>query len=142
MKNTPAKFEAGSSTLALIQESACGIHQQNIYACRSKSGTISHLCCDKLPADMRAEGSGRIDHHIKFIQYLLYILTCPCWGSQTAGYHVAYVGNIAFAVGAHELHELFKECDCKKVRLHTDRHTGQSKGFAHVHFKDEAALDK
>ncbi|KAK9840037.1 hypothetical protein WJX74_002389 [Apatococcus lobatus] len=61
---------------------------------------------------------------------------------KTAGYHVAYVGNIAFAVGAHELHELFKDCDCKKVRLHTDRHTGQSKGFAHVHFKDEAALDK
>ncbi len=61
---------------------------------------------------------------------------------QTAGYHVAYVGNIAFAVGAPELHELFKECNVKKVRLHTDRHTGQSKGFAHVHFKDEAALDQ
>ncbi|KAK9866702.1 hypothetical protein WJX84_003840 [Apatococcus fuscideae] len=61
---------------------------------------------------------------------------------KTAGYHVAYVGNIAFAVGAPELHELFKECNVKKVRLHTDRHTGQSKGFAHVHFKDEAALDQ
>ncbi len=61
---------------------------------------------------------------------------------QTAGYHVAYVGNIAFAVGAPELHELFKDCNVKKVRLHTDRHTGQSKGFAHVHFKDEATLDR
>ena len=27
------------------------------------------------------------------------------------------------------------------MRLHTDKDTGRSKGFAHVHFADEAGLD-
>ena len=29
-----------------------------------------------------------------------------------------------------------------QVRLHTDRNTGQSKGYAHVHFPCEAALEQ
>jgi RNA recognition motif-containing protein len=29
-----------------------------------------------------------------------------------------------------------------QVRLHTDKATGKSKGYAHVHFADEAGLDK
>lgn len=28
-----------------------------------------------------------------------------------------------------------------QVRLHTDKVTGRSKGFAHVHFADDAALE-
>lgn len=29
-----------------------------------------------------------------------------------------------------------------QVRLHTDKATGKSKGYAHVHFADEAGLDR
>jgi nucleolin len=29
-----------------------------------------------------------------------------------------------------------------QVRLHTDKDTRQSKGYAHVHFADEGGLDK
>lgn len=28
------------------------------------------------------------------------------------------------------------------VRLHTDKESGRSRGFAHVHFADEASLDR
>jgi hypothetical protein len=36
----------------------------------------------------------------------------------------------------------FKPCGCSKVRLHTDKVTGKSKGFAHVHFETEDGLDR
>ncbi len=29
-----------------------------------------------------------------------------------------------------------------QVRLHTDKATGRSKGYAHVHFPDEPSLDR
>jgi hypothetical protein len=29
-----------------------------------------------------------------------------------------------------------------QVRLHTDKATGKSRGYAHVHFADEAGLDR
>ena len=29
-----------------------------------------------------------------------------------------------------------------QVRLHTDKATGRSKGYAHIHFPDEASLEK
>lgn len=29
-----------------------------------------------------------------------------------------------------------------QVRLHTDKESGRSKGYAHVHFPDEASLEK
>lgn len=31
---------------------------------------------------------------------------------------------------------------CLQVRLHTDKESGRSKGYAHVHFPDEASLEK
>jgi RNA recognition motif-containing protein len=55
---------------------------------------------------------------------------------------VAYVGNVAFEVTPDELRAVFEECGVKLVRLHTDQNTGRSKGYAHVHFEDEAGLDK
>ncbi|KAF6252896.1 hypothetical protein COO60DRAFT_1550635 [Scenedesmus sp. NREL 46B-D3] len=61
---------------------------------------------------------------------------------KTAGYNVAYVGNIAFEAGPDDLQALFAECGVSKVRLHTDKATGKSKGYAHVHFADEAGLDR
>jgi RNA recognition motif-containing protein len=36
---------------------------------------------------------------------------------------------------------LFAAHGVTKVRLHTDKDTGKFRGFAHVHFKDEASLD-
>ncbi len=59
---------------------------------------------------------------------------------KTPGYNVAYVGNIAFEVTPEELQGLFKEAS--RVRLHTDKETGKPKGFAHVHFDSEEALDR
>lgn len=61
---------------------------------------------------------------------------------KTPGYNVAYVGNVAFEVSADELRGVFSECGVKLVRLHTDPNTGRSKGYAHVHFEDEAGLDR
>jgi len=62
---------------------------------------------------------------------------------KTPGYCVAYVGNIAFEAGPDEVAALFAGCGggAARVRLHTDRLTGASRGFAHVHFTDEAGLD-
>ena len=62
---------------------------------------------------------------------------------KTPGYCVAYVGNIAFEAGPAEVAALFAGCGAgaTRVRLHTDRLTGASRGYAHVHFGDEAGLD-
>ena len=60
---------------------------------------------------------------------------------KAPGYNVAYVGNIAFEATREEVAALFDGCGVKLVRLHTDQHTGRSKGYAHVHFDDEAGLD-
>jgi RNA recognition motif-containing protein len=54
---------------------------------------------------------------------------------------VAYVGNISFEADDKALAELFQDFEVTKVRLHTDPSTGASKGFAHVHFKDDEALE-
>lgn len=61
---------------------------------------------------------------------------------KVAGYHVAYVGNLAFEADDAEVQQLFPDCNVTKVRLHTDKATGKSRGFAHVHFLDEPSLDK
>lgn len=61
---------------------------------------------------------------------------------QTEGYNVAYVGNVAFDASKDQLKEVFQDCRVAFVRLHTDKVTGNSKGFAHVHFEDEESLDR
>ncbi len=61
---------------------------------------------------------------------------------QTPGYPVAYVGNIGFDVHSSELRKVFEDCNVTKVRLHTDKDTGKSKGFAHIHFADDECLDR
>ena len=61
---------------------------------------------------------------------------------QVPGYHVAYVGNIAFDVEESSLRDIFDDCGVLFVRLHTDKHSGRSKGFAHVHFPDSESLDR
>lgn len=60
---------------------------------------------------------------------------------KIAGYDVAYVGNVAYEADDAALRALFEPFGVTKVRLHTDKDTGRPKGFAHVHFKDEASLD-
>ena len=54
---------------------------------------------------------------------------------KTAGYNVAYVGNIAFEATPENIESLFEPYGVTKVRLHTDKDTGRPKGYAHVHFK-------
>lgn len=61
---------------------------------------------------------------------------------QTPGYPVVYVGNIPFTVTAQQLRAFFQQCQVSKVRLHTDRHSGKFRGFAHVHLADEASADR
>ena len=61
---------------------------------------------------------------------------------QTPGYHVVYVGNLSFEVTPGQLRETFEGCEITVVRLHTDKDTGKSKGYAHVHFADEESLDR
>lgn len=53
---------------------------------------------------------------------------------KTAGYNVAYVGNIAFEANAENVEALFEPYGVTRVRLHTDKDTGKPKGYAHVHF--------
>ncbi|KXZ46117.1 hypothetical protein GPECTOR_47g395 [Gonium pectorale] len=62
---------------------------------------------------------------------------------RVAGYPVAYVGNVAFEAGADELQQLFAGAGAvpTKVRLHTDKASGRSKGFAHVHFGSDEDVD-
>jgi len=61
---------------------------------------------------------------------------------KVAGYDVAYVGNIAFEASIDSIKALFEPYGVTKVRLHTDKDTGKSKGYAHVHFQDAESLDK
>ena len=58
---------------------------------------------------------------------------------KTPGYNVAYVGNIAFEATVDDLASLFE--GVTRVRLHTDKLTGRSKGYAHIHFRDGDAVD-
>lgn len=62
--------------------------------------------------------------------------------AKTPGYNVAYVGNLPWEADEALLEGFFTECGVTKVRLHTDRETGAFRGFAHVHFNDEAGLDR
>lgn len=55
---------------------------------------------------------------------------------------MAYVGNLDFDATDSEVQQIFPDCNVTKVRLHTDRHTGKSRGFAHVHFLDEESIDR
>jgi len=62
--------------------------------------------------------------------------------AKTPGYLVAYVGNVAFEASADDLKAHFEAHGATKIRLHTDKDTGRSKGYAHVHFSDEKGLDE
>lgn len=62
--------------------------------------------------------------------------------SKVDGYWVAYVGNISFEVSSEQLEGVFADVGVEKVRLHTDKASGQSKGYAHVHFKNEESLEQ
>ncbi|KAK9837126.1 hypothetical protein WJX81_004857 [Elliptochloris bilobata] len=60
---------------------------------------------------------------------------------KTPGYCVAYVGNIAFEAAEADVRAVFEGLTVTRVRMHTDATTGRFKGYAHVHFSDEASLD-
>lgn len=71
----------------------------------------------------------------------IYLLTDTLCMRQTPGYCVAYVGNIAFEATEDDLRAVFDGLAVTRVRMHTDAGTGRFKGYAHVHFGDEACLD-
>lgn len=56
------------------------------------------------------------------------------------GYNVAYVANLAYELGPDAVKEVFKGLAVERVRLHTSKQTGKSRGFAHVHFANEESL--
>ena len=55
-----------------------------------------------------------------------------------------YVGNLHFAVDEEELSAAFAAAGCtvRRVRLHTDPSTGQSRGFAHVDLGSRICAEK
>jgi len=61
--------------------------------------------------------------------------------AKTPGYNVLYVGNLAFEASPQHVTEHFQNCKVTKVRIHTDKDTGQPKGYAHVHVEDEESMD-
>lgn len=77
-------------------------------------------------------------HKLFVIRYDMSMLVCPV---QTPGYCVAYVGNIAFEATEADLRAVFEGLAVARVRMHTDAASGRFKGYAHVHFSDEASLD-
>lgn len=58
------------------------------------------------------------------------------------GYNVLFVGNIAWEVHKPAVEELFRSFAPKFVRMFDDPATSRHRGFAHVHFADEASVDK
>ncbi|GLI63843.1 hypothetical protein VaNZ11_006945, partial [Volvox africanus] len=63
---------------------------------------------------------------------------------RVAGYPVAYCGNIAFEVGTEELQQLFSGAGVAptQIRLHVDKASGRSKGYAHVHFANDEDVEQ
>ncbi|GIL66704.1 hypothetical protein Vafri_20193 [Volvox africanus] len=63
---------------------------------------------------------------------------------RVAGYPVAYCGNVAFEVGVAELQQLFSGAGVvpTQIRLHVDKASGRSKGYAHVHFTNDGDVEK
>ena len=53
-----------------------------------------------------------------------------------------FVGNIPWELSRGAVTELFEDFHPKLVRMFDKPGTRQHKGFAHVHFEDEGAVDK
>uniref|UniRef100_A0A061R067 Nucleolin n=1 Tax=Tetraselmis sp. GSL018 TaxID=582737 RepID=A0A061R067_9CHLO len=60
---------------------------------------------------------------------------------KAPGYNVVYVGNLPFDAAEDDIRAHFAGCSISKVRIHTDKATGASRGYAHVHFEDDASVD-
>lgn len=59
-----------------------------------------------------------------------------------AGYNVAFVGNVPWELNKQAVQDLFEGMNPKFVRMFDDPATQKHRGFAHVHFNNEADLDK
>jgi RNA recognition motif-containing protein len=57
-------------------------------------------------------------------------------------YNVLFVGNVPWELTRSSVADLFREFKPKFVRMFDKPGTRQHKGFAHIHFADEAAVDK
>lgn len=58
------------------------------------------------------------------------------------GYNVLFVGNVPWELSRGAVSELFEDFHPKFVRMFDKPGARNHKGFAHVHFADEAAVDK
>ncbi|GMH45664.1 hypothetical protein BSKO_13621 [Bryopsis sp. KO-2023] len=63
-------------------------------------------------------------------------------GQKSEGYNVAFVCNVPYDVTKEDLHDVFSDVGVDYVRLHTKPDSDESRGFAHVHFRDGDSLDK
>jgi hypothetical protein len=61
---------------------------------------------------------------------------------RVTGYNVVFVGNIPWELSRASVEELFSAFKPRFVRMFDSPGTRHHKGFAHVHFSDEAAVDK
>ncbi|MEW5301057.1 MAG: hypothetical protein WDW38_009371 [Sanguina aurantia] len=95
---------------------------------------------DSDAADAAEEAAERAAEAAKVAAAAAAAAAAPAEHSE--GYDVAYVGNITFDVKDTDLMGLFASCGCTQVRLHTDKATGKSKGYAHVHFPDTESLNR
>lgn len=61
---------------------------------------------------------------------------------RVKGYNVLFVGNVPWELSRGAVAELFEDFHPKFVRMFDKPGARNHKGFAHVHFADEAAVDK
>ena len=114
---------------SIVYAVQCHIHSRAL--CQAHQTLSLRIACSSVPWA-----------HLKSAQIisclLLFYNLCS---SQTPGYCVAYVGNIAFEATEADLRAVFEGLAVPRVRMHTDAVSGRFKGYAHVHFSDEASLD-
>lgn len=62
-------------------------------------------------------------------------------GKKCEGYNVAFVCNLPYDLRTDDVKGIFKNCGVDYVRLHTKVESNESRGYAHVHFKNASDLD-
>lgn len=65
-----------------------------------------------------------------------------CAPERVKDYNVLFVGNVPWELTRSSVADLFREFKPKFVRMFDKPGSRQHKGFAHIHFADEASVDK
>ena len=62
--------------------------------------------------------------------------------AKPEGCNTIFIGNLSFSITEDDVWNAFQPCgEIKRVRLATDRETGEYRGFGHVEFYDTAGVD-